>query len=136
MNKQKVKKIFIIMLLLIFAYFLYIIFLHINAARPFDPAFKASNYGMLVLEQEDLHGDTTLRFYCVFDDKDICKACFCEIENVPKEMHLSNDILNGYIRPKIKDNIAYVEYTSLRGLSREEIKNRFNQENVTILKEW
>ena len=112
MNKQKVKKIFIIMLLLIFAYFLYIIFLHINAARPFDPAFKASNYG------------------------DICKACFCEIENVPKEMHLSNDILNGYIRPKIKDNIAYVEYTSLRGLSREEIKNRFNQENVTILKEW
>ncbi len=136
MNKQKVKKIFIIMLLLIFAYFLYIIFLHINAARPFDPAFKASNYGMLVIESKASEEDDIFTYYCVFDDKDICKACFCEIENVPKEMHLSNDILNGYIRPKIKDNIAYVEYTSLRGLSREEIKNRFNQENVTILKEW
>ena len=96
--------------------------------------FNSSKQHMLVIEQSRAEGKTL--FYCVFNQKEICEACFCEMENPSEKMHIDEDLQSGYINPNVKDNILYTEYTGLRGYSVEEIKNMFKNENEKIIKDW
>lgn len=98
---------------------------------------------MVVFQGKSDENDMVMNFYCIFDRNKKCIASFAEIENpLPSmldatERNFKSGYKSGYIKPIIKDNVLYTEYTALRGMSYEEIKEEFSKQNDDkIIKEW
>lgn len=130
MNKKLIIAICIIFLLCSIG----VIGIHLKNISYFDPKFHSSNQGLVIIQQENKDTNSITYYYCIFDKNKKCTASFCEMINPSEDMHIDENLTNGYIKPKKIDNTLYTEYTGLRGLSYDEILDMFK--NDTVLKSW